>query len=98
MELDGIVNLLQDIDFDRMEFLIFSDTKGRAFPCEYKKEGKNKLHFKSFIKFDFNEKLLNTSWDTKIRLIDDDIVIYNANLKTYNLFPVDCLCLSIAML
>lgn len=86
LELDGIVNLLQDIDFDRMEFLIFSDTKGRAFPCEYEASGNNKLNFKSFINFDFNEKLLNTSWDTKIRLIKDDIVIYNANLKTYKLF------------
>ena len=86
LELDGTINMLQDIDFDRMEFLIFSDTKGRAFPCEYKNAGKNKLHFKSFVQFDFNEKLLNTSWDTKIRLIKDDIVIYNANLKTYKLF------------
>lgn len=86
LELDGIVNLLQDIDFDRMEFLIFSDAKGRAFPCEYKEAGKNKLYFKSFIEFDFNEELLNTSWDTKIRLINDDIVIYNANFKTYKLF------------
>ena len=86
LELEGTVNLLQDIDFDRMEFLIFSDTKGKAFPCKYKKASRNKLHFKSFVQFDFNEKLLNTLWNTKIRLIKDDIVIYNANFKTYKLF------------
>ena len=89
LELNGIINLISDVDFDEIEFLIFSKSKGRAFPCKYKKIKDHKLTFKCFIGLDFNENLLNTSWDTKIRLIKGGIIIYNANLKTYKILGSD---------
>lgn len=83
--LNGTINLANDVEFDDIELIAYSNKGGRKeFPCEYKTKN-SKLLFKSDVIINFEENDIDSAWLFRLRLKKDDIIMTNYILKAFNL-------------
>ena len=81
VQLEGVLNLFEDIEFDSVEVAAKSDDfeEIKAFKCDYNiKDGQ--ILFKVKMKLEIMEEYLNTTWNICIRLKNNDIILCQSTL------------------
>ncbi|WP_458404602.1 CDP-glycerol glycerophosphotransferase family protein, partial [Methanobrevibacter sp.] len=82
--ISGVLNFINDCDFDSVELRLNSDKFRIDIPCKFTKSSKN-VKFESIINFDLIEDYVYNVFDTIIRIKKDNVILSQSNIKEYNL-------------
>ena len=86
--LDGEIELINDVDFDEVELMIFSKEKREYIDCDFQREDYI-VKFHSEIYFEISENDLNTQLDIFIRIKHNQIILSSQGIKPDKLAKFD---------